>query len=107
MANRFTIEQAMQKLCASADSTYGIVLVHGSLELGYYRPDGVDHQEPHDRDEVYVVRSGSGFFVVNDERQPVEAGDALFVPAFAVHRFEDFTDDFAAWVMFYGPAGSE
>jgi len=38
------------------------------------------------------------------ETQP---GDLLFVPAGIVHRFEDFTDDFATWVMFYGPEGGE
>jgi len=24
-----------------------------------------------------------------------------------VHRFEEFTDDLAAWVVFYGPEGGE
>jgi hypothetical protein len=24
-----------------------------------------------------------------------------------VHRFEDFSDDFCTWVMFYGPEGGE
>jgi hypothetical protein len=24
-----------------------------------------------------------------------------------VHRFEDFTDDLAVWVIFYGPEGGE
>jgi len=23
------------------------------------------------------------------------------------HRFVDFTDDFTAWVVFYGPSGGE
>jgi hypothetical protein len=23
------------------------------------------------------------------------------------HRFEDFTEDFATWVVFYGPEGGE
>jgi hypothetical protein len=31
----------------------------------------------------------------------------LFVPAGVVHRFEDFSDDLAIWVMFYGPEGGE
>jgi hypothetical protein len=35
------------------------------------------------------------------------SGDMLFVPARMEHRFEDFSDDFATWVMFYGPAGGE
>ena len=34
-------------------------------------------------------------------------GDLLFVPAGVVHRFEEFTDDLAVWVVFYGPEGGE
>ena len=107
MDNRFTADQALERVAGSDDKLYGVLLEHGTLELGYYKPDGVDNQSPHDRDEVYFVKSGSGYFVVEEDRQPVGPGDALFVPAYATHRFEDFTDDFAAWVMFYGPVGGE
>ena len=34
-------------------------------------------------------------------------GDVLFVGAKVEHRFEDFSDDFATWVVFYGPRGGE
>ena len=34
-------------------------------------------------------------------------GQVLFVPAGIEHRFEDFSDDFSTWVIFYGPAGGE
>ena len=107
MNRQFTIDQALERVSAAEDKVYGVLLEHGTLELGYYQPDGIDHQNPHDRDEVYIVKSGSGFFVVEQDRQPFAAGDALFVPAYVVHRFEDFTDDFAAWVIFYGPTGGE
>lgn len=107
MNNRFTVEQALEKVAASADKGYGIVLEHGTLELGYYKPEGIDVQDPHDRDEVYVVQSGSGYFVVENQRQRFDAGDALFVPAFVNHCFEDFSEDFATWVIFYGPRGGE
>ena len=107
MNKQFSVEQALDLISASKDKAYGILLEHGTLELGYYKPDGVDPQDPHDRDEVYIVQSGSGYFVVEDDRQSFQPGDALFVPAFVVHRFEDFTDDFAAWVIFYGPQGGE
>ena len=30
-----------------------------------------------------------------------------FVPARVDHRFEEFTPDFAAWVVFWGPRGGE
>jgi mannose-6-phosphate isomerase-like protein (cupin superfamily) len=80
---------------------------HGTLAVELYAPRGVDAQTPHARDELYVVVSGGGGFVCDGERTRFVAGDALFVPARAVHRFEDFSEDFAAWVVFYGPDGGE
>ena len=47
--------------------------------------------------------SGSGTLWVEDERREFAEGDVLFVAAGAGHRFEDFTDDFAAWAIFCGP----
>jgi len=107
MTDRYTAATANRAALASDDGAYGILLEHGSMELGFYRPRGSDPQHPHDRDELYFVQSGSGFFVCGDRRNPFEAGEALFVPAGVVHRFEDFSDDFAAWVVFYGPPGGE
>jgi mannose-6-phosphate isomerase-like protein (cupin superfamily) len=83
------------------------VFTHGSLELRWYAPQGVDPQTPHGRDEVYIVASGSGWFRRGGERFPFTTGDALFVAAGVTHRFEDFTADFGTWVMFYGPEGGE
>lgn len=31
----------------------------------------------------------------------------IFVAAGQVHRFEDFSEDLAVWVFFYGPQGGE
>lgn len=80
---------------------------HGSMKVRYYAPMSTDTQQPHEQDEIYVIASGSGTFVNGDDRVPFEPGDVLFVPAQQVHRFEDFTDDFATWVVFYGPRGGE
>jgi len=41
------------------------------------------------------------------ERSPFVTGDALFVAAHVEHHFENFTPDFATWVVFYGPVGGE
>ena len=79
----------------------------GTLEVEIYRPVGVDRQKPHAKDELYVVIAGSGTFVHGAERAPFGPGDALFVRAGIVHKFEDFTFDFATWVFFYGPEGGE
>jgi mannose-6-phosphate isomerase-like protein (cupin superfamily) len=107
MSDRYTIEKALQLVAESAEHAYGVLLSHGTLELGYYKPDTVDPQQPHTQDEIYIVQSGRGYFVLGEERQPFEQGEALFVPAGVVHRFEDFSDDFAAYVIFYGPQGGE
>jgi mannose-6-phosphate isomerase-like protein (cupin superfamily) len=83
------------------------ILRHGSLEVRWYAPRGGDPQTPHDRDELYVVARGSGTFVRGAERVRFGPNDVLFVPAKLEHRFEDFSDDFAAWVVFWGPKGGE
>ena len=107
MGERYTLDRAQQLAAESPDKSYGVLLSRGTLELGYYKPDTIDPQQPHTQDEVYIVQSGSGYFVLGDDRQPFEQGEALFVPAGAVHRFEDFSDDFATYVVFYGPQGGE
>jgi hypothetical protein len=35
------------------------------------------------------------------------AANTLFAAAEVEHRFENFTDDLAVWVIFYGPEGGE
>jgi len=107
MQKRMTVECALEAVKESEDKAYGVLLEHGTLQIGLYKPDRVDPQQPHSQDEVYFIQSGSGFFVCGDNRQAFEAGEALFVRAGVIHRFEDFSEDFAAWVVFYGPDGGE
>ncbi len=95
------------ELLKESDKEFIKLFEHGSLEVEYYKPDKIDKQQPHERDEIYVVISGSGFFVNGEDRHPFEPGQVLFVPAGVVHRFEDFTEDFSTWVFFYGPVGGE
>jgi len=56
---------------------------------------------------VEFVLSGTGTFSHDNERSPFGAGDALFVAAGEKHRFEEFSEDFAAWVVFWCPKGGE
>lgn len=83
------------------------VLSHGSLLVKVYTPRGTDLQQPHTRDEIYVVARGSGEFICGDTRKKFQETDLLFVPAGISHRFEEFSDDLALWVIFYGPEGGE
>jgi len=80
---------------------------HGTLTVKLYAPRGGDGQQPHTRDEIYVIASGTGRFQGGSEQVSFGPGDVLFVPAHQEHRFVEFTDDFATWVFFYGPEGGE
>ncbi len=99
-------KQALQELLQS-DDQFKTFFEHGTLYVEVYKPDKVDLQQPHSRDEVYIVISGSGEFLNDGERTTFSEGDFLFVRAGIEHRFENFTDDFATWVLFYGPEGGE
>jgi len=101
-----TVEDALAALPASG-LRFATVFEHGSLQVEMYAPRDRDLQTPHARDEVYVVISGSGWFVNGGQRYRFGPGDFLFVPAGIDHRFEEFSDDFATWVIFYGPDGGE
>jgi|ERR1700694_4729106 len=101
-----TISQARQALAAQTDDVV-LLFSHGSLEVEYYSPKGVDNQTPHRRDEIYVITSGTGTFNHAGTRIAFAPGDVLFAAAGVEHRFEDFSDDFGTWVFFYGPDGGE
>ncbi|HXJ23539.1 MAG TPA: AraC family ligand binding domain-containing protein [Polyangia bacterium] len=83
------------------------IFTRESIVVEMYTPRQIDPQTPHDRDEVYLVARGQAWFFDGATRTRVEAGAFLFVPAGQLHRFEDFPDDFATWVLFYGPAGGD
>ena len=104
--SRLTVAAGMDRLERQRE-LFVTMLERGSLTVEIYRPVGRDLQQPHNRDEIYVVIAGSGVFECGGVRQPFEPGEVLFVPAWVDHRFVEFSDDFATWVFFYGPIGGE
>jgi mannose-6-phosphate isomerase-like protein (cupin superfamily) len=103
----FSIENAMSRLPGPYDAGSVALFAHGTLLVKLYAPRGHDPQTPHTRDEVYVVMRGTGTFFNGETRKPFSPGDFLFVEAGVPHRFEDFSPDFATWVMYLGPEGGE
>jgi len=102
------LDDALQRVPERADGLrHALVLEHGTMRALMYAPRGRDPQDPHPQDEVYVVMRGSGTFVAGERRMDFAPGDLLFVPAGMEHRFEDFSDDLAVWVVFYGVEGGE
>lgn len=106
-ARRWKLAEALASIPPSLEVPYARLFAHGSMSLEIYAPRRRDQQRPHAQDEVYVVMRGRGDFVNGSRRHPFGPGDALFVPARAEHRFEDFSDDLALWVAFWGTKGGE
>jgi mannose-6-phosphate isomerase-like protein (cupin superfamily) len=107
LSRRISVADAAKQIPGSSGERFAVVFEHGTLEVELYQPRGVDPQQPHRRDEVYVVVSGSGTYVVGSERLTFGPGDFLFAPAGVPHRFEYFSQDLTVWVFFYGPDGGE
>ena len=104
---RVTLAEALARLPGPGGERFAQVFEHGSLVVEIFAPRGRDTQQPHTRDEIYVVIQGAGEFVNGDSRHPFTPGDVLFVPARVPHRFENFSEDLTLWVFFYGPEGGE
>ncbi len=97
---------ALEQL-GNTPSLFWEVFQHGTLSVEIYRPFEEDKQQPHERDEVYIIIEGEGDFYADGKWVKFKAGDFLFVPAGVEHRFENFSTNFSTWVIFYGPKGGE
>lgn len=104
---KYTIEEMMAKLPLPANETWkeGVwdlePFKKNGVTLVFFAPRDVDYQTSHDEDEFYFIARGSGKIVIGEETFDCDVGDAFFVEAKVIHRFEDFTDDFATWAIFF------
>ena len=121
---RLRITPAEARLAPRQDGHLSaLIATCGSVELRWFRPGDPDTQTPHDRDEIYMVVTGTAVFMRAERRAPfsddheldlpgeervaVQPGDVLFVPAGTTHQFEAASADFGCWMLFYGPEGGE
>lgn len=110
---KVSINQALKLLPAAPTQKYPEgapfvkMMAGGTMSVEVYAPRGEDLQQPHTQDELYFIHSGTGQIVINGQRFDCAAGDAFFVAAGVDHRFENFSNDFVTWVVFYGKEGGE
>ena len=87
---------------AAAGRLYLEFLRVPALSCGLYTlpAGGVDPQQPHSEDEVYVIMQGKGQIRVGGEDMPVEAGAVVYVPAHVEHRFHSIEEELQVVVLF-------
>lgn len=69
-----------------------------SLEI--YKPNEIDLQSPHDRDEIYIIISGFGEFQLEEQTFSFKENDFFYVEKSKQHKFINFSEDFSTWVIF-------
>ncbi len=108
-----TVQEMLARIPGSPSARYPLgepfatAFRRGTMSVELYAPRGRDLQTPHTQDELYIVTAGRGEFLCAGARTAFSPGDVLFAAVGIEHRFENFTPDFATWVIFYGPPGGE
>jgi mannose-6-phosphate isomerase-like protein (cupin superfamily) len=104
---KFTVEEMSAKLPLPASEKWkdGVWDVEpfkkGNVTLIFFAPRGTDYQTFHEEDEFYFIVRGNGELIIEGDRFTCEIGDTFFVAKKVKHHFENFTDDFATWAVFF------
>jgi mannose-6-phosphate isomerase-like protein (cupin superfamily) len=75
--------------------------IKSGFVLEFFAPRGTDYQTPHDKDEFYIIVSGTADLIKETETVNCKPGDAIFVATGEKHHFENISADFATWVIFF------
>jgi mannose-6-phosphate isomerase-like protein (cupin superfamily) len=107
--NGWQIWRWQELLADTKSSGYFSFLEEESLSAGIYRlpAESLDGQNPHARDEVYIVMEGRANFVAEDEILAVEAGSIIYVRAKVEHKFEVIEEPLNILVLFSKNSSSE
>lgn len=96
-------EQIEAKKVAAQSPPFSQLFERHGVSVGLYAPRTKDLQSAHDRDELYIVSSGTARFWCGDQVVDCNTGDLLFAPAGTKHHFENIGAEFRTWVVFFGP----
>ena len=58
-----------------------------------------------DQEEVYFIVEGNGEMCLGEERRPISAGQAAFIPPHVFHQLPNTGDTPMRMIYVYGPAG--
>jgi mannose-6-phosphate isomerase-like protein (cupin superfamily) len=95
--------RSVERRLAAGSGGYEVVHSSPGMEIAVYvlvAPEP-DRQQPHERDEVYVVLDGRGTLQIENHEVDLSEGQAVFVRAGADHRFVGY-EGLSVLVIFAG-----
>ena len=104
---KFTVDDLLTQLPLPATEKWkdGVWDIEPFSEWGaklvFFAPRGTDYQTSHEEDEFYFIARGSARLIIGNDTFDCAAGDAFYVAAGILHHFENISDDFATWAVFY------
>jgi mannose-6-phosphate isomerase-like protein (cupin superfamily) len=99
--------EKIKELASKSSERYLEFLKVPDLSMGIYtlKVGEKDLQSPHNEDEVYLVLKGKAIIQIEDEKEKIEAGSIVYVPARAPHKFLDIRKELQL-LVFFAPAES-
>jgi mannose-6-phosphate isomerase-like protein (cupin superfamily) len=94
---------AARALAPPEGSRSAEVFRDGDLSIRFTRLPTAGQQVPHPQDEFYIVASGTARYRWDGGETTIGPGDLMFAAARTPHGYDQFSDDFSVWVVFYGP----
>ena len=64
-----TVADAVSRVPTADGKRFATIFQHGTLLVEIYAPRGIDPQQPHTRDEIYFVATGSGEYFAATQAQ--------------------------------------
>lgn len=99
--------EKIKELASKSNERYLEFLRVPDMSMGLYtlKAGEKDLQSPHNEDEVYLVLKGEAKVQIEDEKETIEAGSIVYVPARAAHNFLDIREELQL-LVFFAPAES-
>ena len=110
---KVSLHQALKRLPGETSDAYPAgarfvtMMAGGSMSVEVFAPRDQDRQQAHAKDGLFFIQRGTAHLLIGAQRYDCATGDAFFVAAGVERRFEDFSDDFVTWAVFYGADGGE
>ncbi len=70
----------------------------------------VNSEQPvhnHEPEQVYFIIRGKGLMIIDEEREPVHAGDAIYIPSNKKHGIKNIGNETLEYLTANAPAFSE